>query len=292
VARVTVIVIALVLHLSAVALAQQPSQAPAFEVATIRVNTSGPGPAMRLMTLPGGRVVTQNTLLRDVIIAAHGIEDSQLQGGPGWLATFRIDLEARAGGDVSIDIARAMLRTLLIERFQFAAHTETRQMPVYELVMARSDRSIGRALRASSSACAAVTLPASFPPAPPPPPGAGTAIGSGDFTCPSGLFPGHLSLRNVSMAGFAGILWRRVIQRPVVDRTSLSGQFDLDLTYLPELEIINGRPATESSFLPAEISGAPSVFTAVQEQLGLKLDSTRGPVDVLVIDRLEPPTEN
>jgi uncharacterized protein (TIGR03435 family) len=94
------------------------------------------------------------------------------------------------------------------------------------------------------------------------------------------------------MKAFAGTLWRRIVQRPVFDRTGLAGPFDLDLTYLPELESINGRPASESPFLPAQITGAPSIFTAVQEQLGLKLDSTKGPVDVLVVDRAEQPAEN
>ena len=70
------------------------------------------------------------------------------------------------------------------------------------------------------------------------------------------------------------------------------GTFDLDLTYLPEFENINGRPASENPALPAEISGAPSIFTAVQEQLGLRLESTEGPVDVLIVGRLESPTEN
>jgi uncharacterized protein (TIGR03435 family) len=295
--RVPVTVVAtMTLLLSAVTFAQQPGQEPAFEVATIRVNTAGPGPAVRLTIFPGGRVVTQNTLVRDVIIAAHGLEDSQLLGGPGWLGTLRIDVDARAGGEVSVDGARTMLRRLLTERFRFAAHTETRQLPIYDLVMARSDRSLGRTLRRSSQPCTPVTLPADMPPAmrvPPPPGGMGTAIGvGGGFRCPSALLPGHLSVRGVSMTALAGILWRRVVQRPVLDRTGLAGEFDLDLTYLPELENINGRPASESPLLPQQITGAPSIFTAVQEQLGLKLDSTRGPVDVLVIDRIEPPTEN
>ena len=94
------------------------------------------------------------------------------------------------------------------------------------------------------------------------------------------------------MPTFAGLLWRRQPQRPVLDRTTLTGTFDIDLTYLPELENINGRPASENPSLPAEISGAPSIFTAVQEQLGLRLESTKGPVDVLIVDRLESPTEN
>jgi uncharacterized protein (TIGR03435 family) len=114
----------------------------------------------------------------------------------------------------------------------------------------------------------------------------------GSFQCPSGLFPGHLSLRRLDMTAFASVLWRRLLQRPVIDRTGLSGQFDIDLTYLPELETFNGRPASENPALPAQILGAPSIFTAVQEQLGLKLESARGSVDVLVIDRIEPLIEN
>ena len=94
------------------------------------------------------------------------------------------------------------------------------------------------------------------------------------------------------MTAFASVLWRRLVQRPVFDRTGLSGHFDIDVTYLPELESINGRPASENPSLPAQILGAPSIFTALQEQLGLKLESSRGPVDVLVIDRAEPLIEN
>jgi len=278
--------------LSTVMLAQQPNPAPAFEVATVKINASGPGPAYGLMVLPGGRVFAQNVPLRELIRAAYALEDSQIEGIPAALRSTRFDLDARAGEEVTIDAARAMTRTLLAERFRLAAHTETRQLPLYELVLARSDRSLGKALRPSGKECAPVTLPAGIPPAPPPPAGAGTPLGGGGFQCPSGLLPGHLSLRRVDMTAFAATLWRRTLQRPVIDRTGLSGQFDLDLTYLPELEIINGRPASENPSLPAQITGAPSIFTAVQEQLGLKLESARGAVDVLVIDRAEQPTEN
>jgi uncharacterized protein (TIGR03435 family) len=279
----------LTLCLSTITLAQQPA---GFEVATVKVNVSRPGPSFALMLLPGGRVVAQNAPLRDVIRAAYGLEDSQLEGGPDWLRTTRIDIEARAGGAVTIDGARAMTRTLLAERFRLATHTDTRQLPVYALVLSRSDRSPGRALRVSGKDCAPVTLPAGLPPAPPPPAGGGITLMPGGFQCPSGLFPGHLSLRSLDMTAFASVLWRRLFQRPVVDRTGLSGPFDLDLTYLPDLETMNGRPASENPALPAQILGASSIFTALQEQLGLKLESARGPVDVLVIDKVEPLIEN
>src|SRR5688572_898215 len=277
---------------SAFTRAQQPVGPTAFEVATVKVNVSGPGPSFGLMVLPGGRVVAQNLPLRELIRAAYGLEDSQLEGGPGWIRTARFDVETRADGEVTVDTARAMTRGLLAERFRFAAHTETRQSPIYELVMARGDRLPGRSLRASAKECAPVTLPAGLPPAPPPPAGGGMPLTPGSFQCPSGLFPGHLSLRRLDMTAFASVLWRRLLQRPVIDRTGLSGPFDIDLTYLPELETFNGRPASENPALPAQILGAPSIFTAVQEQLGLKLESARGPVDVLVIDRIEPLIEN
>jgi uncharacterized protein (TIGR03435 family) len=281
----------LTLCVSTVTIAQQPA-APAFDVATVKVNVSGPGPSFGLMLLPGGRVFAQNLPVREVIRAAYGLEDSQLQGGPGWLRTTRVDLEARAGSAATIDSARAMTRRLLAERFRLVTHTETRQLPIYELVMARSDRTPGRGLRASGKECAPVTLPPGMPPAPPPPAGGGMPIMPGGFQCPSGLLPGHLSLRSLDMTVFASVLWRRLFQRPVIDRTGLSGPFDIDLTYLPDLETINGRPASENPSLPAAILGAPSIFTAVQEQLGLKLESARGLVDVILIDRIEPLIEN
>jgi uncharacterized protein (TIGR03435 family) len=183
-------------------------------------------------------------------------------------------------------------RIWLAERFRLAAHRETRQLPVYTLMVARRDRALGRNLRRSGTECVPVTLPAGLPPAPPPPPGAGTPVGTGGFQCPAGLLPGHLSLRSVDMTVFASVLWRRALQQPVLDRTGLDGRFDLDLTYLPEFESMNGRPAIENPALPAPTSGAPSIFTAVQEQLGLKLEQSRGPLDVVIIDRVEPLIEN
>jgi uncharacterized protein (TIGR03435 family) len=288
----------LTMCLSLVALAQQPVKPMAFEVATIKVNATGPGPSFGMMLLPGGRVFAQNVPLRDLIRAAYALEDSQLEGISSAMRSTRFDLEARIGGDATVDMARAMTRTLLAERFRLAVHPEARPLAVYELVTApgnraaRGDRALGRGLRPSAKECAPVTLPAGIPPAPPPPGGAGMPLAPGAFPCPSGLLPGHLSLRGVDMTAFASLLWRRLLQRPVFNRTGFSGPFDIDLTYLPELENINGRPASENPLLPPQILGAPSIFTALQEQLGLKLESARGPVDVLVVDRAEPLIEN
>src|SRR4030095_319382 len=113
----------------------------------------------------------------------------------------------------------------------------------------------------------------------------GLGLGGFAFHCPSAFLPGRFSIRAIDMRGFATVLWRRAnVGRPVTDRTGLTGDFDIDLFYAPYGENINGAP------IPTD--GLPSIFTAVQEQLGLRLDSARGPIDVLVIDRLSPPAEN
>ena len=267
-------------------------RAPAFEVASIKKNASGAPASFALRLLPGGRVFAQNVPLRDVIRSAYGLEDDQLEGGPSWLKSDRFDLEARGPADVTADTARAMVRTLLTDRLSLVVHTESRQLPIYALVLARSNGTLGPSLRRAGSACAPVTVPSGMPPPPPPPSGLGTALGVGVFGCPSGLLPGYFSLRSLDIAAFASVLWRRVLMKPVIDKTALTGTFDVDLSYLPENERFNGTPAIENPLLPPSTSTAPSIFTAVQEQLGLKLESTRGPVDVLVVDRAERPSDN
>jgi uncharacterized protein (TIGR03435 family) len=264
---------------------QAPSPPGAvFEVASIKANRSGAPGAIGLMLMPGGRVFAQNVPLRELIRMAYALEDSQLEGGPGWIASERFDLEARTYPEATADNARAMARALLAERFALAGHTEVRQLPVYELRMAKADRSLGVGLRPSGPECRPRTMPAGLPAPPAPPAGAGVPLGAGGLMCPGGFLPGHLSIRSVDMPAFAFALWQRIVRRPVLDRTGLNGRFDVDLTYWSEFERINGAPAPEN--------GAPSIFTAVREQLGLTLESTRGPVDVLVIDRVERPTDN
>jgi uncharacterized protein (TIGR03435 family) len=258
--------------------------AAVFDVASIKPNKSGSPGTIGLMLMPGGRVVAQNLPLRELIRMAYALEESQIEGGPGWIGSERFDLDARTRADATVDSARAMTRALLAERFALAGHTETRQLPVYELKLARANRSLGAGLRRSGPECRPMTMPAGLPAAPPPPAAAGIALGAGALTCPGGFLLGRLSIRSVDMPTFAAALWRRIVRRPVLDRTGLDGTFDVDLTYWSEFERVNGAPAPEN--------GAPSIFTAVQEQLGLTLESTRGPVDVLVIDRVETLTQN
>ena len=266
--------------------ARQSARAPAsFEVVSVkRLASSRPG-SMSPMLMPGGRVVAQNVTARELIRSAYALEDSQVGGGPGWIGAERFDIEARAAATATPDDVRAMLRALMKDRFSLESHIESKETSIFAMIASRSDGKLGAGLRRAGTACAPITPPPGAPAPPPPPPASGRGLGGFAFRCPSAFLPGRFSIRAIDMRGFATVLWRRAnVGRPVTDRTGLTGDFDIDLFYAPYGENINGAP------IPTD--GLPSIFTAVQEQLGLRLDSARGPIDVLVIDRLSPPAEN
>ena len=269
------------------------AQAPAvtkFDVASVKANRSGAPFRIGPMLQPGGRVIATNLALRDLIRAAYGLEDNQLVNVPAWGDGDRFDLEARGPADLTPARGQAMLRELLADRFKLVTHPETRQLPIYRLVMARRDRAPGPRLRPSGPECAPITPPPGVPTPPPPPPpmgGGGVPLTVADGTprrCGTMMFPGATSTRSVTMAAFANLLSLGV-GRPVVDETGLPGAFDIDLTYSPDL----GAAASQTA---PPVNAAPSLFTALEEQLGLKLESARGPVNVVVIDRVERPAEN
>jgi uncharacterized protein (TIGR03435 family) len=267
--------------------AQAPVADAGFEVASVKPsNAAGPFPFGRIGLLPGGRFTAVGATVRELIRAAYGLrEDAQMTGGPGWVSADRFDVEARAPADVSIAQAQAMLKGLLADRFKLASHTESRQLPLYALVMARSDGKMGARLRRSGPDCAPITTPAELGPAPPPPPPppAGAPqllVARTPMRCGSMLIAGLVSAREITMEQFI-IRLSTFVNRPVIDRTGLTGSFDLDLSYTPD------SPARGAIGVPSD---GPSIFTALQEQLGLKLDSQKGPVDVFVVDRAERPT--
>jgi bla regulator protein blaR1 len=286
--------------------AQGPAT-PKFEVVSVRANKANP-PMIMLPTLqPGGRVFAVNLPLRELIRVAYGLRENQvIIDSP--LASVSFDLEARAGTAATREQATVMLRTLLAERFGFKAHSETRQLPVYRLERASAER-LGPKLRTSGKECGQLefpTGPGAPPPPPPPPPSmAGTPLGPSEHwaDCPSMFFPGGWSLRSMSMPALAVAL-ERIVRRAVVDRTGLSGVFDMDITYTPEaFEVpfpgaagrgIGGGPGDGSaaSSAPAGQQAGTALFTALRDQLGLRLESDRAPVDVLVVDNVQPPTEN
>jgi uncharacterized protein (TIGR03435 family) len=263
----------------------QSTQPLSFDVASIRVNreVSDRPTLLRAILQPGGRVAMRNQSLRDMILAAFGIKENELIGGPGWVGSTGFDLDARGAADMTAETARAMLRTLLADRFSLAVHREQRDLPIYVLTMAARNGRPGPQLRPAAALCAAPTRPKGMPSGPPPSKLPPQPVPLGAVAtpprCPSLFIPGHFSGRAVAMEVLAGEL-SDVGDRPVMNRTGLMGEFDLDLTYAPEL------------IAAPEAAALPGLATALQDQLGLKLEAARGAVEVLVIDRAAMPAEN
>ena len=248
---------------------------PAFEIASVKP-TKTAGIAL-FQILPGGRFRATNFSLQGLITRAWRIQQDQVQGGPNWIRSKGYDIEAKAEGDPPADQLWLMVRTLLIDRFKLSIRTETRELPVYELVMARKDGKSGPALRQFSDANCRRVAPTGGPIAP---------FDVDHPTCGALYSPiGHWIGRDTTIESLTSAL-TRVMGRPVLDRTGLTGRFDLDLQWTDLAQLL--QPENNAS-PPAD---GPSFPTALQEQLGLKLESTKGPVDVLVIDHVEHPTED
>jgi uncharacterized protein (TIGR03435 family) len=263
--------------------ATNDTKSPRFEVASIKPNVSGASETGTVFQ-PGGWYRASNVRLRDLVSEAYRVRGFQVVGGPPWVSSDRFDIEAKAEDSTSFapvwraDGTRApndtpflMLRELLKERFKLVAHTETREGPIYALVMARADRARGPGLRPPKDNCARQD------PRDPAP-----AIG----LC-SGIrrSPGRFEARTATMAQLATAL-SFSLQRPVIDRTNIAQPFDFDLEWKPIDPNVNVIDAT------SVIDFAPTLVVALEEQLGVKLDSQRGPVDYIVIDSAEPPAEN
>ena len=264
--------------------AQQQAREPAFDAATLRPNTSGYN-GWRLEPQPGGRLTGTNVPAAALVRFAYDLPDFQIVGGPGWLASTRFDIAAKAEGDPPIEQKRQMLRILLAERFKLTVHTETRELPIYALVLARNDGKPGPQLRRTEADCAREAISVDD--------WAGVGPATGMPRCGFfGLAPGTdlpkgrggLAFRGLTLAAFAKRLVP-MVRRSVSDRTGLAGYFDGDFDFVAELPPPPPPPGLPSAFSDPFVS----VFTVLPEQLGLKLDARRGPVDVLVIDRVEPP---
>ena len=235
--------VALLIAIATLALGQK------FEVASIKP-TAAQG-SLSIDFPPGGRFsaksITVNMLLRN----AYGVQDYQIAGGPGWMASDGFDIEAKAdagAGDVQREQVLKMIQSLLADRFQVVLHRETRQLPVYNLVIGKG----GATMKPAAS----------------------------DAEIARTMKMGELVTKKMSMTTLANLLVFE-LQRPVIDATGLKGDFAFSLQYT--------RGLAESDAGPAE---RPSLFPAVQEQLGLRLESAKGPVEVVVIDHVEKPSEN
>ena len=262
--------------LYALLIAQGPA---AFDVASIKPNNSGAvGEQVRFFP-PSGRVTMTNVTVRRTIINAYQLQDSQLTGGPGWLTSEHFDIVANVEGVTNLtpDQRWIMVRALLADRFKLKMHTESREQSVFALVLARSDGRIGSQLRKSETTCTAPAEPRTGPIDLSTPNLCGVIMGG----------PGRMNFRGVTLEMLAAQLAPRV-GRSVVDRTGLAGRFDLDVEFSPQpLRADSGDPAS----VDRPVDNAPSIYTAIQEQLGLKLESQKTSVTVFVIDTVERPTE-
>jgi uncharacterized protein (TIGR03435 family) len=244
---------------------QPRSQFDAFEVATIK--PTGPNPTGRWIRMQSAnRFEARNHAVRTLIAAAYDLSPQAISGGPAWVDSDHWDILAKAPGDVRPDLGEqmSMLRQLLSERLKLVFHREAKELPIYTLSVSKG----GSKLKDSSIS------PDATPEGPPP------LV----FVLSPTL--ARLPARYATMAEFASLLQRSPLDRPVVDRTGLSGRYDFDLEFAPDERLWAG-------ILPRPENGdKPDFFKAVQGQLGLRVDATRGPVDALVIDRIEFPSEN
>ncbi|HKT80640.1 MAG TPA: TIGR03435 family protein [Vicinamibacterales bacterium] len=257
---------------------------PKFEVASVRPNKSGAN-VMRIGMQPGGRFTAENVPLRQLVRFAYQLQDFQIVGGPDWVKDIRYDVVAKAENDVppaqpgTVGPLQLMVRALLADRFKLKVHDEEREMPIYALVVARADKKLGDKLTPAAVDCQAMMAQRNGPPPAPAP--------NGRPTCGMRIGPGQMMGGGFPISQLASAL-SPMVQRYVVDRTGLTGNYDLEMTFTQEQSF----PAPGGAAVPAVDPSGPSIYTALQEQLGLKLESQRGQVKVLVIDAAEQPTED
>jgi len=271
-----------------IAQAPAPASNPTFEVASVKPNKGGDQRVM-LGLQPGGRFTATNVPLRLLIRNAYRLQDFQVIGGPSWLSSDRFDIVAKAEGDPPQEQVQLMTQALLGERFKLAVHRETRELPIYSLVLARADGRTGPKLKPSSMDCQALFARGRGRDAPPPGPPPGPPASGAAMNCGMRMGPGTLLAGGMPLSQLASSL-SPLVGRVVQDHTGLSGEFDFDLSWTPEQMPQGPPPGVNAPPLPPIDPNGPSIFTALQEQLGLKLDSTKGSVEVLVIDHVEQPT--
>jgi uncharacterized protein (TIGR03435 family) len=241
-----------------------PPKTPSFEVATIKL-TSPDERARYIRMQSTHQFLARGYTLRALVSAAYNLPPRAISGGPDWVDLERYDILAATPGETrpNLDEQMAMLRKLLDDRFNLAFHREPKELSVFVLTVAKG----GIKLKESSA----------------PPDDQPVLVNT--------VYPGEkifLPARNATMAQFASMLQRAVLDRPVVDQTNLSAKYDFDLEWTPDDTQFGGN------LPPVQPQNAtkPDLFSALPEQLGLRLDSSRAAIDAIVIDRVEKPTAN
>ena len=301
--------------LAATAASAQDAAAPAaispgatFEVASVKPSNPNPDPANPLSQIalmlpqPGGRFTATNTPLRMLIMAAYELlQAAQLVGGPPALLTAKYDITARVAGTATLAMKELpqLLRSLLADRFKLKTHTESRELPLYDLVLARNDGRLGPELRPSTSECSKPDERAAD---------AGAALAKGDVASFSGK-PRPCSVSTDTSGGPLNLIMRgdgqemkQIVEiltmltgRAVRDKTGLTGRYDFAMKM--DLQMVLALAQRMGANIPAAAANIPqsdgsSLTTALNEQLGLKLESTRGSVTVVVIDSVEAAVED
>lgn len=262
--RHALVVTILLLTAFAPGFSQNKTDAPTrleFEVASIKPSKPG-AQGGGIKPLPGGQTyVATNVPVGLMIRLMYHLNSSQISGGPGWLDTDRYDVEAKADAPHTIDELHVMFQNLLVDRFKLQFHNETKVLPAYELVV---DKSVSKMTENHN--------PEHF-----------------DIPIQVREF-GSVQATHCSMSYLSWVV-SQFLNKPVIDQTGLTGYYDFKLEWTPELppEAV-ARAQAEGRTLPP--TNGPDIFTAVREQLGLRLDSQKGPVQVMVIDHVEKPSEN
>jgi bla regulator protein blaR1 len=252
---------------------------PAFEVASVKPDKSGTL-MMMLRTTPSG-FIAQNIVLRELVRQAYRVEDNQIIGAPSWVDSTRYDLEAKVGssdidrlGQLTSEERGLIMQPVLADRFHLKAHTENRDLTVLVLVVSKGGAKLHEAK-----------------------PGDTYPNGIKGFDGKSGgaglmhMGPGEFIGQGLAMPAFAHLLSQQLGGHIVLDETRLTGKYDVTLRWTPDRDAPPpmGGPGNGAA---AADTDAPSLPTALQEQLGLKLESRKATVPVLVIDHIEPPSEN
>jgi uncharacterized protein (TIGR03435 family) len=236
---------------------------PNFEVVTVK--PSKPDQPGKLFGVRAGRVKTINTTLLDLIKFAYDVQDKQVINAPDWASTEKYDVDGQPDveGNPNPKQLRSMVKKLLADRFQLAFHEDKREMSAYVLTVAKSGPKMKKSDAGPDS------LPGLF------------------FT---GL--GRLNVTNSDMHGFCALMQSAVLDRPVVDQTNLTGKFDFLLKWTPDESQFSGMGIKVPPPGEAAPGAPPALFTAIQEQIGLKLDAGKAEVPVLVLDKAAKPSEN
>jgi uncharacterized protein (TIGR03435 family) len=253
-------------------------------VASVKPNTSGNN-MISIRPPVGGRFTATNVRLKMLVELAYNVKTAQISGGPQWMVSDGYDITAKAADpNINVDQLRPMLQTLLEDRFQLKVHRETKEMPIYVLTLAKNGSKLPEA---KDGGC--VKFGPDTPPPPPPAPGKLPPTLCGGFL----RAPNLLQAGKVDMKQLANVL-ADVLGRPVVDKTGFTGTFDVKLEFTPEGTTFgtNGFGPPGGGLPQGFDTSGPSIFTALQDQLGLKLESQKGPGEILVIDHAEKASEN